>query len=232
MKLLSFIASLCIIIALSARAHALVKTPKQDTPIKRLVADEVKLSDTVPRSLRHTITSVVKRHRELLQNRDDRGVVIHDADCPAECHKNNFRCKRRKTALLLSIFMGFYGVDRFYLGYVFYGFIKVLAAVFGCCLPLCHFYIFGFHASKNVNKIKKEKKLTPTQKFCRCNNRKCRLPCYCCNIPLYCCRHGNPIYCFLFTWFLIWYMYDIYHIAKGDLVDQFNKNPVCYLQKL
>ena len=230
MKLVSLIALLCLITAFSARVHAFVKTPKQDTPTKRSVSD-VKLSDTVPPSLRHKITSIVKRNRGLLQKRDERGVVIHDVDCPAECHKNNFRCKRRKTALLLSIFMGFYGVDRFYLGYNFYGCIKVVIATLGCCLPICHFYIFGFHASSNESKNKKSKRITPTQKFCRCDNRKCRFPCYCCNMPLYCFRYGNPLYCLLFTCFLGWYIYDIYHIAKGDLVDQFNKKRICYLQK-
>ena len=159
---------------------------------------------------------MIKRQRTLLQDKK----VVSDVTCPEECKAEKMGCKHRKTALLLSITLGIYGCDRFYLGYNLQGLLKITTVIFGCCLPLCHFYIFGFDPANNVDQNKKKKKVRAAQKFCRCTKKKSRVPCF---------KVGNPTYCILFVWFLMWYIYDIYYIANGTLVDQFNQNKACYL---
>ena len=72
-------------------------------------------------------------------------------------------------------------------------------------------------------KVKKKKKVRSTQRFCRCLNKRSKIPCF---------KVGNPFYCLTFTWFLTWYIYDIYYIYNEGLVDQFNSDPKCYIKKL
>ena len=159
----------------------------------------------------------LRRKRNLLQSTEN---LVKDEVCPAECAKGQKGCKYKKTALLISIFLGVYGCDRFYLGYNLYGGLKIVSAILGFCFPLCHFYVFGFDAANNEGQKKKRRPM-PMQRFCRCNNKKSRVPCF---------KVGNPFYCLTFSWLIFWYAYDIYHIANGTLVDQFNKNPRCYVK--
>ena len=45
---------------------------------------------------------------------------------------------------MLSITLGFYGLDRFYYGYIFIGLIKLLVGLFAVCFPVCHLAILGY----------------------------------------------------------------------------------------
>ena len=175
---------------------------------KKISPDPPAFIETMPK---------LRRKRNLLQSTYN---VVKDVNCPAECEQNQYKCKYKKTALLISIFLGVYGCDRFYLGYNLYGGLKIVSAIMGCCFPLCHFYVFGFNAADNEGQ-KKKRRPKPMQLFCRCNNKKSRIPCF---------KVGNPFYCLTFSWLIFWYAYDIYHIANGTLVDQFNPNSRCYIK--
>ena len=220
----SLVLSLYIFATLNIQANAFEKKNGVETINKQNDMNNNVGSDiTSSVSLRSKVDMILTRQRNLLSKIDDAEPKVTDSLCPEECKKNKYKCKTKGTALALSITLGIYGCDRFYLGYVYLGALKIVTGILGCCLPLCHFYIFGFDAPNNQDKAKKRKKIRPTQRFCRCLNKRSKIPCF---------KIGNPFYCLTFTWFLTWYIYDIYYIYNEGLVDQFNSNPKCYIKQL
>ena len=52
-------------------------------------------------------------------------------------------CTPVSTAKMLSITAGFYGMDRFYYGYIWIGLAKLLAGFFAVMFPICHCCVLG-----------------------------------------------------------------------------------------
>jgi TM2 domain-containing membrane protein YozV len=71
---------------------------------------------------------------------DDKWITIADAEIMHEDHLDSLYCnykqKSKLTAFLLSFFVGGYGADYFYLGYIGMGVGKLIIS-FGFCIAMC-----------------------------------------------------------------------------------------------
>lgn len=165
-----------------------------------------------------------------LKGKEDPEIPTVDEGCPSlkVCpHK----CKKKSTALKMAGFLGLFGCGRLYLGHVQESFYKLAAGVLGVCVPLCHLYIYGFHAANNDHmtihgKSISTKKPTKFQICCRCYDPRIKFPFTQRNIP--CLGWGNPLHFVLFLSFLYMYISDLISIKNNTLTAKGMGFEKCY----
>lgn len=144
---------------------------------------------------------------------------------PANCTQNV--TKSVSTAKMLSITAGFYGMDRFYYGYMWTGLAKLLGGFFAVMFPLCHCCMLGrrymptFNVRDNyTGKGFCGKSVAPVREM---DGGRVWV-----GDTFYACRTCNKLWCcFTVVGYITWLMIDYFAISSATLLPA--RRPECLM---
>lgn len=154
-----------------------------------------------------------EHYYNFMDNIDSSGIDTNSDESSDELDEHKYSEKKQLVALLLSIFLGEFGADRFYVGRYPSGFIKLLLPLILCCTVFCIFCIAGLITGgqalrgtltnfdyRSQDNVTFWNSLTQAG-GCIAAITTCLLPCGCC------------------AW-IIWIIVDIILFAINDITDE------------